>query len=441
MNSMTRYAIPICLAVLLTGVAWSGPAIPPTEISPGPSPGPVVQLSTFLSRSIITDTIAHYTYRVRFGPGKYDVIGLHRIVMETAPFRPARMEDGVMLLHGDLLGFEGAFLGNLRSPGVPAQHSVAVYFAQNGMDVWGIDQGWTLVPADENDPSWAVGWGFDKELRGLDLGLQVARTVRAATGSGHGPLFLLGWSRGAQMALVQAGTQTRRPKGLRSVKGYVYGDCMFKFTDPAMRQAACDFYDDESSRIQAGDVLETSGSLFALLGELARTAPDDPSPVFEGLTNDTAALVLGSVPFGYPYAPNYHLVAGEFDAAGLPTGLQYSSPAFFLDWLTGASPYEPLQIEADGDAIGCERNDVPWDDGFPNITAPILFIEMAGGAGGDTGHQTLAFLPRADVTEMRIQLHPDDEAWLDMAHVDMWIADNAPQLLWKPVLDWMQAHR
>ncbi len=400
---------------------------------------PGCQVTDF-SREILTGRIAHYQFRLRFGPGPYDVLGVHRVVREAAPLVPIRAKDAMLLLHGDLLGFQGAFLANFSSSGAPADHALPVYLAGNDIDVWGIDQGWTLVPADEADSSWAAGWGFDRELSGLNLGIEVARAVRGVTGSGTGKIFILGWSRGAQMVLAHASAQAPLPPGQQNVKGYVYADVWFKFTDPVMKQAACDFYDAEMGRIETGDVLETSGSLFIWMGDLARSAPNGPSPIFEGLTNSTAALFFGSVPFGYTYAPNYHLVAGIFDEAGLPTGLQYTGVPLFFDWLTGASPYEPLQIEADGDAVGCERFDVPWDDHFADITAPILYIEAAGGAGGDFGRQTLAFLPRASVTALRIQLHPDSDRGLDFAHVDLWNADNAQTLVWKPILDWMKRH-
>ncbi len=394
---------------------------------------------TDVQRQVITGKIAHYKFMVRTGPGAYDVIGIHRIVKESTPFGPVRARDSILLLHGDLLGFEGGFLGNLRSPGAAADQAFPVYLAQNGVDVWGIDQAWTLVPAEETDSSWAVGWGFDKELRNLKTAVRIARVVRTVTEGEGGKISLLGWSRGAQIILSYASAETQLPETLRDVKAYVYADVWFKFTDAAYRQAACDYYDYEAGLIASGNPLEVSGSLFIQLGTLARSDPAGASPIFPGLTNESAALVMGAVPFGYAYAWDYHLCAGIFDATGMPTGLQYTNVSRFFDWLPGASPYEPLQIEADGDAVGCERSDVPWDDHLGDIKAPILYIEAAGGAGGDTGRQTLAFLGQAPVTQLIIQLHPDDERGLDFGHVDLWNADNAPTLVWKPILSWMRS--
>ena len=399
-----------------------------------PPPAPVV-------RELITGKIAHYGFEVRIGPGRYDIVGLHRIVKESTPGHPVRAAEAILLLHGDALGFAGAFLGSLRSTAAPADRSLPVYLAQKGLDVWGIDQGWTRVPADEPDSSWAEDWGFDKELRGLDAGIRTARAVREGTDSGDGPIFLLGWSRGAQVILAYASAETLLPAGQRNVKGYVYADAMFKYTDPAVRQGACDVYDAAMAHIQAGHFADEGVGVFALLGDLANTAPGAPSPVFEGMDNRSAALAFGTFAAGYPYAMNYHLVAGIFNEAGIPVGLQYTVPDLFFDWLTGGAPAEPWQIEADGDAIGCERFDVPWDDHLDAITAPILYVEAAGGAGGDCGRQTLAFLPNARVTELIVQLHPTEERAIDFGHADLWLAGNAPGLVWRPILDWVKSVR
>jgi len=389
-------------------------------------------------REIITRRIAHYSFNVRFGPGPYDVIGLHRIVKERWPYHPVPARDGILLLHGDILGFEGGFLGNLRSPGASADHALPVYLAQRGIDVWGIDQGWTLAPEDETDFSWAEGWGFDKELDQLGLAVSIARAVRGATGSGTGPLSLLGWSRGAQVVLAYANAETQLPPSDRSVKGYVYADVYLKFTEPEGIQAVCDEYDEALAFIASGELVDPTGGLFVALGALASADPLGESPIFPGFTNKTAALFIGAVPFGYATAPSYHLCAGEFDADGIPVGLQYTDEDLFYDWLTGASFYEPWQILADGAAIGCERDDVPWDDYFSEIAAPILYLEAAGGAGVDYGRQTLAFLPNADITELIVQLHPDDEHVLDFGHVDLWTAANAPNLVWRPIFTWIR---
>ena len=57
---------------------------------------------------------------------------------------------------------------------------------------------------------------------------------------------------------------------------------------------------------------------------------------------------------------------------------------------------------------------------------------------GDYGRQILTFLPKADVTELIVQLYTDEERALDYGHVDLWTADNAQMLVWRPILNWIR---
>ncbi len=70
-----------------------------------------------VQRTIITDKIAHYFFKVRVGPGTYDVIGIHRVVRKKGSNQPIDTPKNVFLLHGDYKDFEGCFL-----PGVSHQN-------------------------------------------------------------------------------------------------------------------------------------------------------------------------------------------------------------------------------------------------------------------------------------------------------------------------------
>ena len=61
-------------------------------------------------RTQLTDDIAHYRYDVAMGPGKYDVVRIHRIVREKRPNKPVSTRDAVMLLPGNPNSFEGIFM-------------------------------------------------------------------------------------------------------------------------------------------------------------------------------------------------------------------------------------------------------------------------------------------------------------------------------------------
>jgi hypothetical protein len=53
-------------------------------------------------RQVISGDIVHYSFRVPVGPGQHDVIGIHRVVKETRPFRPIKTDKAVFFQHGDL---------------------------------------------------------------------------------------------------------------------------------------------------------------------------------------------------------------------------------------------------------------------------------------------------------------------------------------------------
>ena len=46
----------------------------------------------------------------------------------------------------------------------------------------------------------------------------------------------------------------------------------------------------------------------------------------------------------------------------------------------------------------------------------------------------------SDITDMVIQTLPDDQALFDIGHIDIWIGDMAPDMVWEPVLDWIENH-
>ncbi|MBN2169841.1 MAG: hypothetical protein JW819_00810, partial [Candidatus Krumholzibacteriota bacterium] len=151
----------------------------------------------FFQRTPITDDIVHYFFRIRVGWGEHDVVGLHRVVRERHPFRPIRTPEVAFLLHGDIKDFTGMFLPGVSSPGMPDDFGLAVMLAQSDVDVWGLDQGWTLVPAGVTDFGFMVDWGMDRNVRDLDLGIRVARLARLFSGNGNHKVNLLGYSSGA----------------------------------------------------------------------------------------------------------------------------------------------------------------------------------------------------------------------------------------------------
>jgi hypothetical protein len=76
------------------------------------------------------------------------------------------------------MGLNAAFVG-----GDTPSESVAVYLASMGMDVWGIDLDWTLVPSGTTDLSFMQGWGLQRDIDEVEEAMEFARLTRGASGS------------------------------------------------------------------------------------------------------------------------------------------------------------------------------------------------------------------------------------------------------------------
>jgi len=399
---------------------------------------PAAVLLTRVARHVIAGDIVHYSFQVQVGPGPYDRIGLHRVVKEKKPFEPIRTRDGLFMIPGAWYRFDKLFLAALDNPETPDTHAFPVFLAQNNYDVWGIDLAWSLVPAGLSDYSFMSTWGMAKDALDTRVGLAVARATRMATGSGAGPMNLLGFSVGYMVGFVAAEQETQIPSGLRQIKGYVpmdgYFDCV------ACRDYACTLLAYQMDQMNAGVYIDASGELLNALGALAATDPAGNSPILPGLTNLQAALVFTTQTWLLsPENPHYHFFAGVVDQAGLPIGLQYTPQGYTLSWLQNASYALPLRAYADWNEVLCAQTDTPLDDHLGDITIPVFFVASGGGTGS-YGIPTLSLLGSRDVTYHIVQLWPAGQETMDFGHLDLWLADDAPDLAWDPILQWLKKH-
>ena len=305
-------------------------------------------------RRVVARGVAEYSFKLRVGSGPYDVIGLHRVVKESAPNVPAPAAQAVFLAHGDLWGFRSAFLGEVPSvlplPG-PTAPSLPVFLAQNGVDVWGIDFRWTLVPATETDFSFMQNWGIETDAADLGTAISAARFARVAGGNGFGQVTLLGWSRGGQIGYAYLDTESQLPKGLRQVKGFIPADIYLKTDVERFKSFACTRQQGEEAAIAGGTYANSTGSLISALGSLAIADPNGSSilngPPFNlpGFTNREAGLLVGEATYslqgGLEPTPFYHMTGGNFDAAGKPTGLLYTADRRLFELERGASRSSP----------------------------------------------------------------------------------------------------
>lgn len=389
----------------------------------------------FFQRTVVVDDIAHYFFRIRVGWGEHDFVGLHRVVRERFPFRPIRTPEAAFLLHGDIKDFTGMFLPGVSSPGTPDDFGLAVTLAQADMDVWGLDQGWTLVPAGVTDFGFMADWGLDRNVRDLGLGIRIARLTRLFSGNGLHQVNLLGYSSGCVTGCALLNAESQLPPCLRQVAGFVGGDYAMLSDDPGWIEVNWGDYEYFMDLWDQG--VYQFDSPFPIFGIPAAEDPDGPSALIEGLTNLQAAIGVGA----WQSYPNlgYHFVDGVFDADGIPVGLEYTDVGMWIDFMVTGPPYEAAAFQIDYIRCVIMPEQVPWDDHLGDVTVPVLYVKANGGAGA-YGDYTFDVMGSTDVTRLEIGFLPPEEAANDFAHVDLFIANDAPTLVFAPIRDWLLDH-
>lgn len=388
--------------------------------------------------------IAHYRFDVAMGPGKYDIVRIHRIVRERRPNKPVSTRDAVMLLPGNPNSFEGIFMAPMATGVSELDHSIVVFLAKNDVDVWGMDYGWALVPPDETDFEFMGQWGLAKDVAHAEAALSFARSIRVGTGQGNGKLHVLGLSYGGQVAYTLVGEETVQPPGLRNVKGMIALEIGVKLGNEGDRDFYCAMAEIDQARLDSNppsSYANDTGLGFQLLAYLASFAPDAESPFFAPLTNWQAALFVGTSTELLTPGQFWHLVGGYLDEYGIPSGLRFTDDQLWVGAM-GASfpPYYPVRIDVDTDQLLCGTFDTPFDDHLAQITVPILHVGAKGGFGPSAFAST-TFTASRDVTTITVQRLPDTDEAMDFGHVDTVLARDAETLVWRPILDWIMAHR
>ena len=397
-----------------------------------------------MSRKQGSSDIAHYAFDIPVGSGPFDVVRIHRVVREHKPYRPVRTRGAVFMLHGASLKFEAIFLRAGTASPSPAT-SVAHYLADKNIDVWGMDFAWTGVPAETSDFGFMQDWGVDKDIDHTLPAMSIARLIRGLTGQGFGRLNLLGYSYGVLIAYGAAGRETQQHPILRHTNGIIAVDQLMKYaaSEEMFRQAACNSAQESKEQIDNGMYHDNSGQVFAAFSGLATSAPDDPSPFIPNLTNYQAALFIGTSTFaqGNAPAPFWHFVGGVFDdpAVPVPSGLAYTDPARWISLPMSLPPYQPQRTIYEARSCLCSEVDVAFDDHIGAITLPILYIG-AGGAFGTFGYHTSTLTGSTDITNYNVSVKPADQRIIDYGHGDLFLANNAPTLVWKPLYQWLVNH-
>src|SRR5262245_48226079 len=124
--------------------------------TPDPASDPVAALESPCldgTREVLVGDVVHYSWLVRVGAEPNAQIRVHRVVRERAPGRARPTSAALLLTHGDFATFVSNFVPSLVSPEVAPRHTLAVYLAERGVDVWGVDRRWATVPAGPADVS------------------------------------------------------------------------------------------------------------------------------------------------------------------------------------------------------------------------------------------------------------------------------------------------
>ena len=385
------------------------------------------------SRTVLTGNIAHYKWHIRVGQGEYDVIGLHRVVRESRPGRPITTHANLFLQHGDYKSFEGCYLPGLVSPRLPDDNGFAVYLAQNDIDVWGIDQAWCLVPAEETDLSFMADWDMQRQVDDLLNAMTMARTARRLAGSGNQPMLLSGYSTGGPIGFAALNHETQLPPGRRQIGGFIPVDQGLKTDVAAWAEVCRGVCANYQALFDAGQYQDNNP--LPLVGGLALEDPDGDSPLVPGVTNLQAALIIGTMPFFA--GVNSHFCAGIFDENGLPTGMKFVDTDVLIDFLVYAPPYEPVAYLRD-EYLPSYTDESPYDDHLGEVTAPILYV-MARGGFGYTGTYTLDLLGSTDVTIQEHWWGVEDQL-LEYGHVDLYLDRDAASRVWQPIVGWVRDH-
>jgi pimeloyl-ACP methyl ester carboxylesterase len=261
-----------------------------------------------------------------------------------------------MLVHGDFATFVTNFAPTLGNPASPAP-GLAPYLAAQNIDVWGLDRRWTL-PAPDGDVSDFAGMTAAQDLDDLRTALGLARIVRGSDER----LALVGFSHGAELTYLYASVEATRPASQRHVGAIVPLDWYGAIApqDEDIRAQWCDISAGEYEAVAEG-FTDSTNDFDIAVGQLAASAPNDPSPFNPARTNRQVMLRFAGQTYAFGLLPPYHFMSPIIGDDGLPSGLRVSSEAAAEAWFAGAPFHESMIEGGDLDAQLCGDGTTPID--------------------------------------------------------------------------------
>ncbi|MBK8492224.1 MAG: hypothetical protein IPL49_15415 [Saprospirales bacterium] len=386
-------------------------------------------------REVVTGDIVHYSFEVQIGTNQYDKIGIHRVVKESTAGQPLVTENAFFYQHGDLKNFVGMMLPATYSPSMADDFGLAIYLAQNGVDVWGADMAWCFVPAEGTDFGWFKDYGINKAARDTRTAMAIARIARYLTGNELAKMNMAGYSSGVATAVGALDLETQLDPDEQHIKGFVSIDLAFKTDLPNLLLAwdeqftlSQEPYDQGTYEIYLG---------FTLVGSLAESDPNGDSPIFPGMTNLQVALFFGCGN-AFVHIP-FHFWAADW-VDDFPATPKYTTQEQILDFMKAAIEYQPHRFYLDYFILmGAYSMDSPYDDHLAQVKVPVLNIG-AGGGFSETSKYGIARLGSTDVTHLIPSLEAPGDELIDFGHVDIFTGYNAKEMMWEGLLGWLEGH-
>jgi len=390
-----------------------------------------------MKREQLDNKVAHYEFEVRLGKREFDVVRIHRVVREYRPYRPVHTKGEVFMVHGGWQDFDDIFL-TAGSDDKNAQTSSPAYLAANGIDVWGIDLAWTLVPPETTDFEFMKDWGVERDVDHTLAAMSIARLIRGLTGQGFGKLNLLGFSYGVGVAYGAAGRETRQHPIFRDIKGIIPVDGVFKY-DPAdenFRLSACAEADGYKAAIDMNNYQNGTGAFLTNFGNLAISDAGGDSPLIPGFTNAQAARFVGVNNAGPDTgtAPYWHFIGGDFN------NLLYTDANRWFQLLSSLAPFQPQRTLYEYRACACTDEEVSIDDYLDQISVPILYIGAAGGLGSYGTYTSDNLTASTDVTTHIASAEVPVPRALEYGHADLFMGNDADNLVWEELRQWLVGH-
>ncbi|HET9315686.1 MAG TPA: hypothetical protein VFQ51_08855 [Vicinamibacteria bacterium] len=386
-----------------------------------------------VTRAVVEADVVRYTAVFRVGPGPFDSIVITRVVREHAPGAPIQTRAPMFLIHGSTIAFDAQFVTRGGAP-----RGFAAWLASRDIDVWGIDMRFTQVPATATDFQSMSAWDFQTDIADTMLATRFARHARRLTAQRYGPLHCLGFSNGASVAYAIGNAEATLDEKDRDVRTLIPVDTVYALSSEheSERALTCGMAAAQAALIELGN-LAASNAGIVQVAQLARTRPGDPSPFNTRYTNAQFALLQACSASLAPFP--FHRFACVSDADGLPLDGRFTPAGTIFDALASSAPFRNRSGTRDYFAIPCGEADLPYDDNLASIRLPVLYVAVAGGFGL-AGLDTLDRLGSTDVTSLVVKLRPGAPATQEFGHVDTFLASNAPDDVWTPILDWVLLH-